>query len=283
MAVLHQVLHKLGGLKDRLALVVRAVVFHAIGHMDQRVQSHHVTGAEGGALRAAHGRSGQLVHRLNAQAHVLNGVEQRLDGKHAHAVGDKGRGVLAEHGGLAQTVAAVGHKEVDQRRVAAPVGNDLQQRQVARWIKEVRAAEAGLKVFAPAFGEVANGDATRVRGNGRSGLAVLLHLGKDDLLDVEPLYDDFDDPVAPGDLGHVVFEVARGDALGKSLAIQRAGLGFDAGLEVAIGDGVAGTFFGGKVEQEHVVTGLGEVAGNGAAHHAGAEDGHAVKGVGEGW
>ena len=147
----------------------------------------------------------------------------------------------------------------------------------------MRAAEAGLKVFAAAFGQIPNGDATRVRGNGRSGLPVLLHLGKDDLLDVEPLYDDFDDPVAPGDAVHVVFEVARGNALGKSLAIQRAGLGFDAGLEVAIGDGVAGTFFGRKVEQEHVVTGLGEVAGNGAAHHAGAEDGHAVKGVGEGW
>ena len=89
VAVVHQVLHKVGGLKDRLALVVRAVVFHAIGHMDQRVESDHVAGAEGGALRAAHGRSGQLVHRLNAQAHVLNGVEQRLDGKHAHAVGDE--------------------------------------------------------------------------------------------------------------------------------------------------------------------------------------------------
>ena len=107
---------QIGGLKDRLALVVRAVVFHAIGHMDQRVESDHVAGAEGGALRAAHGRSGELVHRLNAQAHVLNGVEQRLDGKHAHAVGNKGRGVLAEHRGLAQPVAAVGHKEVDQAR-----------------------------------------------------------------------------------------------------------------------------------------------------------------------
>ena len=111
---------------------------------------------------------------------------------------------------------------------------------------------------------------------------MLLHLGKHDLLDVEPLHNDLDDPIAPCDLGHVVFEVARFDALGKGLAVQWAGLGFDAGLEVAIGDSVARSFFGGEVEQKHVVSGLGEVAGNGAAHHAGAEDGHAVQGVGEG-
>ena len=90
--------------------------------------------------------------------------------------------------------------------------DDLQQRQVARRVKEVGATEAGLKVFAAAFGEVANGDATRVGGDGRAGLAVLFHLRKHDLLDVQPLYDDFDDPIAAGDAGHVVLEVARGDA-----------------------------------------------------------------------
>ena len=108
--------------------------------------------------------------------------------------------------------------------------NDLQQRQVARRVKEVRAAEAGLKVFAPSLGEVLNGDATRVGGDGRARLAVLFDLGKDDLLDVQALDHHFDDPIAAGDAVHVVFKVAGGDAVGKRLAVQRAGLAFDAGL-----------------------------------------------------
>ena len=126
VAVVDQVLHEGGRLENGFALVVGAIVLDAIGHMDQRVEAHHIAGAERGALRAAHRRAGELVHRLDAQPHVLHGVEQCLDGKHAHAVRNERRGVLAEHGGLAQAVAAVGHEEVDQLRGAAGVRDDLQ-------------------------------------------------------------------------------------------------------------------------------------------------------------
>ena len=68
--------------------------------------------------------------------------------------------------------------------------------------------------------------------------------------------------------------------LGKGLAVQRAGLGLDAGFEETVGGGIARAFLGGKVEQEHFVARLGEVAGDGAAHHAGSEDGDAVEAVG---
>ena len=282
VTVVDQVLHEGGRLEDGLALVVGAVVLHPIGHMHQRVEAHHIAGAERGALRAAHRRAGELVHRLDAESHVLHGVEQRLDGKHAHAVRNERRGVLAEHGGLAEAVAAIGHEEVDQLRGAAGVRDDLQQGEVARRVEEVRAAEAGLEVVAPALGEVADGNAGRVGGDGRAGLAVLLDLLKQDALDVQPLDDDLDDPVAIRNLGHVVLEVARGDAVGEGLPVQGAGLGFDAGLEVPVDGGVARAFLGRQVEEQDLVAGLGEVAGNRAAHHAGAENGDAVEGMGEG-
>ena len=46
--------------------------------------------------------------------------------------------------------------------------------------------------------------------------------------------------------------------------------------------GVARAFLGRQVEEQDLVAGLGEVAGDRAAHHAGAEDGDAVEGMGEG-
>ena len=280
MAVVDEVLHIVGRLEDGLALVVGAIVLDPIGHMDQGVQAHHIAGAEGGALRAAHGRAGQLVHRLDAEAHVLHGVEQRLYGKHAHAVGDERRGVLAEYGGLAEAVPAVRHEEVDQGGVASGVRDDLQQGEVARRVEEVRAAEAGLEVVAPALGEVADGDAGGVGRDRRARLAVLFDLVEDEPLDVEPLHDDFDDPVAVGDARHVVLEVARGDPAGEGLPVQGARLGFDAGLEVTIGRAVSRAFFCRQVEEQHLMAGLGEVACDGTAHHARSEDGDAVEAVG---
>ena len=168
----------------------------------------------------------------------------------------------------------------DQGRIASGVRDDLQQGQVARRVEEVGATEAGLEVFAAAFGEVTDGNAGGVGGDGRAGLAVLFHLRKHDFLDVQSLDHHFDDPIAVGNAGHVVLEVARGDAAGKGLPVQRARFGLDAGFEETVGGGIARAFLGGEVEQEHFVARLGEVAGDGAAHHAGSEDGDAVEAVG---
>ena len=265
-------LDKVWRLEHLGALVVRAIGCYAVGYVHQSIQSDYVTRAECGALGSAHGRAGELVNGFHGEAHFADGVKQRLNGEYADAVGDEGRGVLAEYDLLAQNALTIGLQEREYLGLGFRSWDDLQKGQVARRVEEVRAAEVGLEIFGPSFAQLRQRNARRVARDERSGRSELLDAFEKLLLDVQPLDDHFDDPVALGDLGQVVVKIARGDALGETLRIQRRRVGFDGGFQVAIGNGIPWPFGRGQVQQEHLGPGLGEVARNARPHHAGAQD-----------
>ena len=135
------------------------------------------------------------------------------------------------------------------------------------------------EILAAPFGEHANGNAARVRRDECARRAVLLDTLKQLLLDVEALDNDFKDPIALGDAGQVVVEVAGLDARRKPLAVYGGGLGLEGLGQMAGRHTVAGSFVGGQVEQHDFRAALGEVACNGRPHHTGAEHGHAFDSV----
>ena len=106
----------------------------------------------------------------------------------------------------------------------------------------MRAAEVGLEIFGPSFTELRQGNARSVARDEGPGRSELLDAFKKLLLDVQSFYDHFDDPVAIGDLDQVVVKIARRYALYKTLRIQGRRVGFDGGLEVAVGDGIPWPF-----------------------------------------
>ena len=98
-------------LKNLGPLVVRAIGRHAVGHVHQGIQSDDVARAERGALGSAHRRSSELVNGFHGEAHFADSVEQGLNGKNAHAVGDESRSVLTNNDLLAQNAFAVSLQE----------------------------------------------------------------------------------------------------------------------------------------------------------------------------
>ena len=99
-------------------------------------------------------------------------------------------------------------------------------------------------------------------------------------LDVEVLGDGFDDPVAVGDEGEVVVEVAEGDEAGGVGGEEGRGLGFLQAVEggedefVALGLWRVGGGAGrDDVEQDYGQAGVGDVRGDARAHGSGSEDG----------
>ena len=235
-------LDKIRRLKHLGALVFRAIGRHAICHVHQGIQTDDITRAERCALGSAHGRAGELVNGFHGEAHFADGVEQGLDGEYADAVGDESWSVLTNHDLLAQNAFAVGLQEREHFGFGLGPRDDFQKGQVARRVEEVRAAEVGLEIFGPSFTELGQGNARRVARDEGPGRSELLDAFEKLLLDVQSLDDDFDDPIAVGDLGQVIVKIARRDALCKSLRIQGRRVGFDGGLEVAVGDGIPWPF-----------------------------------------
>ena len=268
VALVDQVLDKRRDAKDFRTLVVGAVLGHAIGDMHQGVDADHVACAERRALGPAHGRAGQLVHGFHRKPHVLHGVEQSLDREDPHAVGDEGRRVLAQHRLLSKDFLAVSHEEVHHFWAGVGRRNDLKQLQVPRRIEEVRAAEVRFEIVAATFHQHRHGNAAGVGGDVRAWTAVLLHLFEELLLDVQTLHNHFQDPIALGNLVEVVVEVAGLDAFGEPLAVDGGGFALEALLEVPRGDGVAGSFLGRQVQEQHLGAALGDVACDGRTHHA---------------
>ncbi len=277
--VADQMLHIRRRRKHLPALIVRAMLGDPIRHVDERVDAHHVARAERGALRPAHRRSGQAVHRFHVQSHFRNGVEQRLNGEHPDPVRNEGGGVLAPHHLLAEDALPITGKEVEHRRVRFRSGDDFEQLQIARRVEEVRSAEVLPEVVAPPLREQRNRNARRVRRDERSGLAVLFHPLEELLLDVEPLDDDLDDPIAVGHLREVVVEVAGGDAPRKPLRVNRGGVALQRIAQVSRRHAIARAFLSGEVQEEHFGSGLGQMARNARTHHAGAQHGHPANAV----
>ena len=157
----------------------------------------------------------------------------------ADAVGDEVRRVVRVDDGLAQAQVAEVLDGGDVGGIGVGRGDDFEQAHVARRIEEVRAEPVAAQLHRHAFDDLVDGQAAGVAGDDRVGAAMLLHLVEQRALDLEVLGDDFDDPVAVGDQGEVVVEVADGDEARAVGRVEGRGLGFLEAIERGEDDLVA--------------------------------------------
>ena len=145
------------------------------------------------------------------------------------AVGDEVRGVLGIHDALAEDVFAERRHALDDLGQRVRAGDDFEEFQVTRRVEEMRADEMLAHVLVHGFEHRADQDAARVRADDGSLRAVLRDLLEDRLLDGQVFFDHLADPVAVGDLGEVVVEVADLDHIDQGFAIDRGRFGFEQG------------------------------------------------------
>ena len=90
--------------------------------------------------------------------------------------------------------------------------------------------------------------------------------------------DGFNDPVAAGELGQVVVEVAGSDEAGQGGLEEGCRLGLEQRFDGPGSEFVAGERFAGRddIEQQDGDSGVGQVGGDAGAHCARAEDGGAA-------
>ena len=168
-------------------------------------------------------------------------------------------------------------------------GNDFDQLQVARRIKEMRAGPVLLQFVGQALGDaVPTGQAGGIGGDDRAGLATCGDAREQRALDLQIFGDDFDDPVGFGAELQIVFEISGDDAvLAGRWREKRGGPRFhgsgqaranDAVADFRAGHGEAALFFvgiglgGSDIEQGAPDSGVGHVRGDARAHGARAED-----------
>ena len=137
----------------RMPGVVLQVVGHGADHVCQRVDTDHVHGAVGRALRPADQRAGDRIHRVKAQAQSLGVMHHCQHREDADAIGDKVRRVHRANDALAKAGGEKAFEPVKQRRVSALAGNQLGEVHVARRIEEMHAAEAAAQCLGEGFGK----------------------------------------------------------------------------------------------------------------------------------
>ena len=195
-------------------------------------------------------------------------------------------GVLAEHHSLAQLANDQVGEARDRDRVGFVAADDLDQVHVAGGIEEVGAEEVFAEALAAALADLADGQARGVGGHEGVLSANLVDPLHQVALDVQPLDNGLDDPVAVGELLKIVFEVSGADQPPRVLAHERSGLqlldspqaiGDDSIADLGVIQGEALFLLGGAqlagsdVEQQHREAGVGHVGGDGRSHGAGAD------------
>jgi hypothetical protein len=117
--------------------------------------------------------------------------------------------------------------------------DQLQELHVADGVEEVGDEEVLAEVVRAALGHADDREPRGVGGHHGARLAVLFDLGEEALLDGHVLLDDLDDPVAVGDLVHVVVKVAHLDEPDQVLVVERRGLALEELVQRASGEAVA--------------------------------------------
>ena len=269
--------------REHLAILVggeRPVA--VVDDVRERVEADEIGGAEAGALGVTHRHAGQRVEVLGRQALLDHQVDRRHHRVGADAVRHEVGGVLGPHQALAHLVLApVGDAGLARVR-GVGAGHQLEELHVARRVEEVGHQEVLAEPLAAALEHLGDAQAAGVGRDDRLAAEQLVELGEQRALDVEPLDDRLDDQIAVGDLREIVVEVAGGDERGVAHVAERGRLALLQLLEGAGGDGVlrrlraalgVGELGRHDVEEEHRDPGVGEVGGDAATHHAGAEDG----------
>ena len=128
------------------------------------------------------------------------------------------------------------HQEIDHFGVSIRCGDDLQQTQVTRRVKEVSAAKMFFKIIAPSFCHHVDRDPRRIGSDERAWFAKLFNLIKNLFFDVEPFYHHLNDPIAARDILHVIIKIAGGDALHYVFGVNRRRIAFNGSSQCVIHD-----------------------------------------------
>ena len=262
------------------ARIVGRALDHVLGHVQERVESDQIDGAEHRALRPAHQRSGEEVDLGRGQFLLEHQLHAAQHGVGADAVGHEVGAVLGHDHALAEHVLAEAREVGDDVRIRVGTGDQLQQVHVTRRVEEVRAQQARTYGLRDEAGQRGDRDAARVAGQQRVRTDRRGDAPEQRFLHVGALDDGLDHPVDVGQAPEVVVEVARADPRENGAVDQGRGLVLGQGLQrrvhrrAADGRRVAGgRVGGGQIEQVDLESTVGQVAGDGAAHDPGAEDG----------
>ena len=192
--------------------------------MGEDVDADQVGEAEGSGARPADGGAGERVDFFDGEAlleHQVGGVEHDGD---ADAVGDEVGRVVGEDDLLAEEAVGEGGEGGEQRGIGFGGGDEFKQAHVARRIEEVGAEEAGLRMAGNAAAICAMGRPEVLVVRSACGAEMRQDAGEQRGLDGEILGDGFDDPVALGELGQIVVEVAGSDEAASEGSKKAAGL-----------------------------------------------------------
>ena len=139
------------------------------------------------------------------------------------------------------------------------------------------------EVFASAFGDPVDGNTGCIGGDEGARFSDGIHFFHQLLFDVQAFDDHFYDPVGGGDGLQVVFKVSGGDMRQHLFVIDRRGVLFDRSLQAVVDQLVAFGLVGGicfvqagrdNIQQLHLATNVGEVAGDAGSHDPGAQNGY---------
>ncbi len=133
--------------------------------------------------------------------------------------------------------------------------------------------EAAAELVAAPVDQLFERDRGGVGRDRRAGLLQLFKPCIKVLLDVQPLDDGLDDPVAFGDAFEVIVDVAGLDQLRRSLRHEGGGIGLEHLRDRALGHGIAVvTLLRHDVEQQHRHARIGDLRRDPCAHGARADD-----------
>ena len=253
--------------------VIRQGVLHGLDDVRQGIETDHVGGAIGGALRTTDLRTGQRIDFVETEAEGLGVVHDGEDGKDADAVGDEVRRIQRTDDALAETRGQPGFQCVQRAGIGALRADDFNQVHVARRVEEMDAAEARPDIFRQALGQRVHRQAGGIGSDNRVGADVRRDLGVEVVFPVHALGDGLDDEVALGEQRQVFVVIGGVDELELALAGERRRVELLEAVEGLLDDTVLVSFFRRQVEQHDRHVGIGEVRGNLRAHHAGAEHG----------
>ncbi len=123
------------------------------------------------------------------------------------------------------------------------------------------------KILAHAVDKMGERNGRGVGGDDRAGLAVLVDLAVQRLLDFKVFNNDLDHKIALGKPLQVILNIARPDSFGIALVHQRRWVGFQHSLDSAFCDRVpVRPFLGEDIEQDYVYPGVGRLGGNARTH-----------------
>jgi len=91
-------------------------------------------------------------------------MEQAHDTEYSDTITDERRRILSDNACFPKELLSVFTKEIDYFGIGIRCRNDLQQFQVAWWIKEVRPTEVLLEIIASSFGHVLDRDPGSIGG-----------------------------------------------------------------------------------------------------------------------